>query len=240
MHTGKEKRLSAISLTFDDGLGSQLESAIPALEERELRGTFYLMTRDRDLLERFRPAQTRGHEIGNHSVRHYCSSSVNIDPDYEGLETMTISDMAAELDESDRLMREAFPEVEHFSFGYPCYNTFVGRGSERRSYVPLVADRFAAARGGGEIAASFNVPANADRHCLNSWKCERRNASELIGIVERTIRSRLYSVLTFHGVSEGHLSVFLPDFLELLDYLTDERDRCWVAPILEVANLLPQ
>ena len=182
MNTGKDRRPAAISLTFDDGLQSQLDLAIPALEEREFCGTFYLTTKERALLERFRPAQSRGHEIGNHSVRHRCSSSVQTDPDYQGIETMNLEEMAAELDESDQLMRSAYPEIDRYSFGYPCYNTFVGRGVNRRSYVPLVAERFAAARGGSEISASFVNPASADRYCLNCWKCERRNASELIGI----------------------------------------------------------
>jgi hypothetical protein len=42
---------AAISLTFDDGLRSQLEIAIPRLEERGLRGTFYLNPRGEDWLE---------------------------------------------------------------------------------------------------------------------------------------------------------------------------------------------
>ena len=232
----RNDRRCAISLTFDDGLESQLALAIPALEERSFRGTFYLMTADDKKLDRFVEPQGRGHEIGNHSIRHVCTGSVNMDSAYYGLERMTLEDMAEELDESDRRMREKYPGAESFSFGYPCYNTFVGRGSERRSYVPLVSERFAAARGGGEISTSFNSPETADVHCLNSWKCERKNASELIGIVERTVREGAYSVLTFHGISEGHLSVFLPDFIELVDYLHSRRDVVWTAPLLEVAT----
>ena len=38
----------AISLTFDDGLRSQLAVAIPRLEERGYRGTFYLTPRGED------------------------------------------------------------------------------------------------------------------------------------------------------------------------------------------------
>ena len=234
----KDGRRAAISLTFDDGMDSQLSLAIPALEERSLRGTFYLMTITDERLEAFVQPQRSGHEIGNHSVRHICTGSMNTDPAYYGLEAMSLEDMAAELDESDRRMRVIYPQVEAFSFGYPCYNTFVGVGSSRKSFVPLVAERFAAGRGGGELSTSFNAPATTDIHCLNSWKCERKNASELIGIVERTIRCGAYSVLTFHGINEGHLAIFLPDFLELINFLHEERNNVWTAPLLEVAKYL--
>ena len=234
----KDGRSAALSFTFDDGLASHLDVAIPALEEHGFRGTYYLMTGNVERLERFRAPAERGHEIGNHSVRHICTASVNVDVDYRGLETMTLEEMAAELDDSDTRMRSVFREVDRFSFGYPCYNTFVGAGLERKSYVPLVAERFAAARAGGEISQSFNSPYHVDLHCVNSWKCERKNASELVGIVERTIRLGEWSVLTFHGINEGHLAVFEPDFLELLAYVALESEWLWVAPFLEVATFL--
>ncbi len=38
----------AVSLTFDDGLCSQLERAVPLLNDHGLRGTFYLTPRGDD------------------------------------------------------------------------------------------------------------------------------------------------------------------------------------------------
>ncbi len=38
----------AVSLTFDDGLHSQLEVAVPLLTDRGLRATFYLNPRGRN------------------------------------------------------------------------------------------------------------------------------------------------------------------------------------------------
>ena len=74
----KDGRSAALSFTFDDGLASHLDVAIPALEEHGFRGTYYLMTGNVERLERFRAPAERGHEIGNHSVRHICTASVTM------------------------------------------------------------------------------------------------------------------------------------------------------------------
>ena len=66
----------AISLTFDDGMHSQLEIAAPRMEDRGFRGTFYLNPRGEDWQDRlaaWQPLQAAGHEIGNHTIAHPCS-----------------------------------------------------------------------------------------------------------------------------------------------------------------------
>src|SRR5713226_3613287 len=63
--------LGAVSLTFDDGMRSQLEVAIPVLEEHGLQATFYLNPPGdgdedswRAWLAPWRAAAQRRHEIG--------------------------------------------------------------------------------------------------------------------------------------------------------------------------------
>ena len=233
---------AAISLTFDDGMGSHLDTAIPMLEKYGLRGTFYITAGGEDdgqkALARFRPAFESGHEIGNHSIHHWCSCAGVMAPESRGLEYRRLDEVERELVEADKRFRTVFPDVERWSFCYPCYNTFVGRGLNRQSYVPIVARRFFAARAGGEMSNSINSPYHADLHCLNSWKCERRSAAELIGLVERTTTQGGWSILTFHGIGEGHLPVAISDFQELLAHLDAGRERIWTAPLIKVAGYL--
>ena len=233
---------AAISLTFDDGMRSHLETAMPLLERYNLLGTFYITASGKDEgkrgLARFRAAFEAGHEIGNHSIHHWCSCAGQMNPDQRGLEYRTLDEVDAELRAADARFSTAFPEVERWSFCYPCYNTFVGRGRNRRSYVPIVAERFFAARGGGEMSNSINSPYHADLHCLNSWKCERKRGSELIGLVEGTANQGGWSIFTFHGVGEGHLLVGTSDFEELLAHLDAARSRIWTAPLVKVAGYL--
>ena len=46
----------------------------------------------------------------------------------------------------------------------------------------------------------------------------------------------MWTILTFHGVGEGHLPVTGDDFGSLLDHLAGRRDELWVAPLIQVAR----
>ena len=94
-------------------------------------------------------AATRGHEVGNHTVDHPCSC--NFDFGDSHLEGMSLDDIAHTIDVATRRLDALIPEQggARRSFCYPCYQTFVGVGVEKQSYIPVVAERFLAARGGG-------------------------------------------------------------------------------------------
>ena len=91
-HLWNDDKQSAISLTFDDGMKSHLDLAIPILENFGLAGTFYPIAKGNweTSLERFRPAFENGHEIGNHSIHHWCSCATSLDLDNIGLEYRTL------------------------------------------------------------------------------------------------------------------------------------------------------
>ncbi|MCX6050158.1 MAG: polysaccharide deacetylase family protein [Chloroflexi bacterium] len=67
----------AISLSFDDGVESQLKLAIPMLDKYGLQATFYVNPRDnyKEQLIPWRTAAQSGHEIGNHTINHPCSKN---------------------------------------------------------------------------------------------------------------------------------------------------------------------
>jgi peptidoglycan/xylan/chitin deacetylase (PgdA/CDA1 family) len=228
----------AVSLTFDDGMPSQLALAIPLLDEHELRATFYVNPRgDAWLawLEPWRNAAVAGHEIGNHSLTHPCSSSFDFTAPDRGLESLTLADVEADVLEAERRLREAIPEQPRRSFGYPCYLDYVGQGPTRQSYVPVIARHFVAARGKGEIP---NHPVRSDLHHLWSFPVERMSGAELIGLAERAAATGRWSILTFHGISQGHLSVAETDLRELCAFLARQRGRIWTAPVATVAERL--
>lgn len=247
-------RRAAISLSFDDGMDSHISTAAPELEARDLRGTFYVPAGGseddssearswRERLERFVPVAAAGHEVGNHTVRHPCS--LNIDTEAEwgragiNLLDWTLEDIAADLTEAQRRIDAVFPEQAATSFAYPCYESTVGKGRDRVSFVPLVADMFVAARARGGVFGGFgNDPHACDLHYLSSFGAERMPGPLMIGLVERTLARGRWSIFTFHGVAEGDLAVGLADFQELLDHLTARRDDIWTAPVVKVAEYL--
>ncbi len=229
---------AAISLTFDDGIASQLKIAVPMLNEADLHGTFYLCPRGDDYLEKLAPWRAvakAGHEIGNHSIAHVCSRAFSPDPAARGLENLTLADIEKDIAEAKRRLQQIAPEQKEMSFCYPCYMEHVGCGPTRQSYVPVVARHHIAGRGKGEFPFA-NFPATVDLHYAWSWPAERMPGSQMVGLVERCAAYHAWGILVFHGIHEGHLSVAENDFRELVDYLRGNHQRVWSAPVAKVAS----
>ncbi|MCS7264194.1 MAG: polysaccharide deacetylase family protein [Armatimonadetes bacterium] len=232
--------VSAVSLTFDDGLKSQLEIAVPMLNDRNLKATFYLnpkgtKTESDDWLQRWSIWKTvaeQGHEIGNHSLTHPCSRALGESLDVHCLEKMTLVDIENDVLEAERRLR-LLTGVEERTFAYPCYQDFVGFGPTRQSYVPVIAKHFVAARGRGEYPD--NHPLTCDLHYLWSLQAEYMRGSEMIGWVEWTAQRGRWLIFTFHGIDEGHLPIPQRAIRELCDFLVKRRD-IWVDTVLEVAK----
>ena len=74
--TYKDGKEAALSFTFDDGASDQLTLAIPQLEERGWRGTFYIIGSfipeegKAFTWDVIRELAGRGHEIGSHTMTH--------------------------------------------------------------------------------------------------------------------------------------------------------------------------
>ena len=133
----------AVSLTFDDGIRTQLDNAVPCLNDHGFKGTFYVnpvrSPRWDTLLSRWQEVSRQGHELGNHTGSHPCSCNFGFNSD-NCLEKLTLDDLAGTIDCATEAMNAAFPEQKgHRSFCYPCYQSYVGAGVNRTSYVPLVA-----------------------------------------------------------------------------------------------------
>ena len=226
---------AAVSLTFDDGAPSQLAEALPRLDAAGLPGTFYLNpgrgTWD-SARDQWRAAALRGHELGNHTTRHPCSCNYRFDTEF-CLEKISLQDMAQTIDEAEAGLDELHPEGRgRRTFCYPCYQTYVGAGRDRRSYVPLVADRFIAGRGGGERP---NNPWVTDLACLMSFPAEDTDAEGLIAYAEGAAETGGWAIFTFHGVGGDHLSVTTDAFGALVDHLAAQRQRLWTATVHDVA-----
>jgi len=226
----------AVSLTFDDGLPSQLRLGVPLLEQFGFKATFYINPGDgyENALKAWRDVADRGHEIGNHSVTHPCSCNFSGDPGCRGLENMTLEDIRLDIVKAHERIRSLIPNGSR-TFAYPCYQTSVGRGLNKRSYVPIVAEIFLAARAYGERGYS-NSPLACDLHELWSWPADRMRCEEMIGLTVKTVHEGRWAIFTFHGIDEGHLPVSYEDLSGFLRFLYERRDEIWVAPVMDVAE----
>ena len=230
----------AVSLTFDDGQNrrSQLDYAIPAMEKRAIKGTFFLNPVGKNWREGLTPWEAvvqRGHEIGNHTLSHTCSANFGFSPDGRGLEDMNLEEIEADILAAQERLVQVAPRQKDWTFCYPCYQAYVGKSAERRSYVPVVAKHFLAGRGGGEYGFG-NHPDTIDLACVWGLDAARLSGFEMIGLAEALTATGNWVVFVLHDVAAGRLGVSMHDFELLLDFLHRQRQSIWTAPFGEVAR----
>jgi len=226
----------AVSITFDDGEQCQLDKAVPIMNEHGIKGTFYINPYGDDWKARFEPwieVGQAGHEIGNHSKSHICSKNYLGSP--HGLEDMTLDEIEADILEAHERLVPIAPHQKVWTFAYPCYNTEVGVGLERKSYAPVVAKHFLAGRVGGEYGFG-NYPGVIDLACVWGLPMVRMSGFEMIGLVEELTARGQWVVLAFHEIDGARLTVGSHDFEMLVRYLHRRRDEIWTAPFVEVAQ----
>lgn len=229
----------ALSLTFDDGAESQLDNAIPCLDPFGFKGTFYvnpgLRPNWQKNLPRWQRAAENGHELGNHTSRHPCSCNFGFHPTY-CLEKLTLTDLAATIDEAEAALDQLFPTQKgRRSFCYPCYHSYVGAGLERQSYVPVVARRFRVARGGGERP---NYPRLVDLSYTWAWAVEGHTGEQLIAYVEKAAAQGQWAIICMHGVGGDHLAIETQALEGLARHLDQHRKRIWTGAVIEIADYI--
>lgn len=235
-----QPHFGAVSLTFDDAptRASQLEFAVPAMERHGIRGTFFMCPTGDDWREKaapWKPVAARGHEIGNHTLSHTCSANFGFSRDRRGLEDMTLDQIEADILAAQERLVEVFPQQKTWTFCYPCYQAYVGRGAARQSYVPVVARHFIAGRGRGEYGYANN-PATVDLAYTWGFDAARLRGFEMIGLAETLTAKGQWVVFTFHDTGGGRLSASTYDFALLLAYLERKRRSIWTAPFGAVAQ----
>ncbi len=228
----------AVSLTFDDNARSQLNNAIPCLDDAGLKGTFYVNPGRRKFWEedlpRWQSACRNGHEIGNHTSQHPCSCNFGFRDDGYCLENLSLRDLEETIDEATVELDRDFPEQKgERSFCYPCYQSYVGSGENRVSYVPIVARRFKVGRGGGERP---NNPRVIDLSYIWSWAVDGHSGDEMIAYVQKAVEQNGWGVICMHGVGGDHISIETEALKQVAEYLKYNSDHIWTATVINVAN----
>lgn len=224
----------AVSLSFDDGRASQLDG-VRVLDEHGVRATFYVLPSGVEQApDRWRQVAATGHEIGNHTRTHPCSGNYEFAAD-NALEDKTLADIAAEIDDAGAAIGDLLG-LPARTFAYPCGQAFIGRGNRRRSYVPLVAERFIAGR--GYASPTGNQPARCDLACLNAYAIDGVGADGLWAMVDTGITRGEWVVMAGHDIGRhGDQTVDSGDLDRFCRRLTRD-DRVWVAPVAEVAEFV--
>jgi peptidoglycan/xylan/chitin deacetylase (PgdA/CDA1 family) len=228
---------AALSLSFDDARPSQVDLGTTLLADR-VRVTFFVVPSGvEQRLAGWKKAVAAGHEIGNHSLDHPCTGNFPW-ARRKALEDYTLERMRGEMVEASRRLRDLLG-VTPETFAYPCGQTFVGRGLDTRSYVPLVAGMFVAGR--GWLGEAPNDPEFCDLAQVLGMEMDGKDFEQLRPTLEQAREARAWLVLVGHEIGqEGYQTTQLGMLEKLLPYVRDPVNGFWVAPVGVVARYIRQ
>lgn len=228
-------RPAAISLTFDDGLESHRQHAVPMLEREGLKGTFFLIPKPIAMEADFEPLQPHfwqhaaqsGHEIGSHSMTHRKAAN------------LTQQEALKEAIESRKFLQELSGQTVN-SFCYP----YTDAPSQLQKAVKRAGYGFA--RGGRLARASKFIRQGDGVNRLNLPAIHVSNtvieSEEIYGHITEAIGKRAWIILMFHaiGAPQGWDNVHLETFKQFLQTLSElqQTKMAWVAPMGEVGAYL--
>lgn len=233
-----EGKTMAISLTFDDARLSQIDKGIPLLNKYGVKGTFYVsMGSVAKRLDGWKSAVKNGHDIGNHTLSHTCT--VNFGSKTGGLESLTLTQMKTELDSASKALKYTLG-IEPVSFAFPCGQTYIGRGIDVRSYVPLIAMFFETGRGWLDEAP--NDPLYCDMAQLTGMKLDGLSFDDVKKLIESAKKTGKWLILAGHEMSESGtgLTTYLSTIEELCKYASDPANGIWIDNVHNIAAYVKQ
>jgi peptidoglycan/xylan/chitin deacetylase (PgdA/CDA1 family) len=186
----------AVSLTYDDGLNSQLDNAVPELKRHGWKATFFL-TEDNAhwRLADWEALAREGNEVANHTVTHPCA-----------LARWSADRFArAELGPMDGYLDAHFGAERAKTFAYPCGYLGLGHGGRRARFARyrkmLEHDGVIAAR---TTAGGPNRPADviADPLRLHAFEptYEGDTVTPALRYLNETVAQGGWAILVFHDV----------------------------------------
>jgi GH35 family endo-1,4-beta-xylanase/peptidoglycan/xylan/chitin deacetylase (PgdA/CDA1 family) len=236
--TWPEGKKMALSLTFDDARLSQIDTGIPLLDKYGVKATFYISPGS--MMKRsgkWKTAMLNGHDIGNHSVYHPCSGNFTWSRN-KALEEYTLQKMMTELDSANRLIKEMLG-VHPVSFAYPCGQTFIGRGINVQSYVPLIAFLFESGR--GWLNEAPNDPAYCDLSQLNAAELDGKSFEQVLKLIETAKTDGDWLILAGHEMNEeGFQTSQLKTIEAICQYAKDPANGIWIDNVRNIASYVEQ
>ena len=207
----------AISVSYDDALDSQLDNALPALNQRGLKASFYVVPLSqpfKNRLAEWKQLAQDGHELGNHTLFHACRKSQpgrDWVPVHNDLDKRPVLAMVDEVTVANTLLTAMDGQTIH-TLTPPCYDQLAKDGN----YVEAVKDQFVGVKGAEDPNfATLIAPSEI-------------SAAQIIAFIEKQPENiKLVNVL-FHGIGGDHLVTTTAEHAKFLDYLVANKDKYWV------------
>lgn len=188
---------AAISITFDDGTPEQLKYAIPELDARGMKATFFVIQSPEKTLRKydtqFRAAEWRavaanGHEIGGHSVTHLLPEEMKARPEAAYQEVI----------ECQKFLQDTIAQPIT-SYAYPF--TYVDENVKH-----AVKAAFLQARGLVDYRGEdkYILPTDSiDLYDVPSIQVNDRNIHKAHEWLQTTYMRQAWTTFMFHGVGDN-------------------------------------
>jgi hypothetical protein len=209
-----------VCLTFDCGDPSQLDVALPALNSRGIKATFFLIGNQTNRKDDWRKILLSGHEIGNDSL-----DSVHV------ADLKSSRDMDAQVTGAQNVLQKEFG-ITLYSYAYPF-------GEASPQMETLVAQNHLLARGGA-VSESSNLKIGQDPDWMNlpsrsmgpglPWPVYQ-------GWIDQDLKDQTWLILRIQSLDSstvgGH--AFTSNlFTQTLDYL--QTKNIWIDTFLKVGS----
>ena len=209
-------------MTFDDSRDVHLDVAVPELNKRHLRATFFLIVSKTTRIDDWRRVQSQGHEIGNHSISHEHAADLN-----KAGEELQVEDAKKFLDSNFR------SDITTFAYPYTEVSPGLLYWVKRYDF---------AARGGRGDGSQLYIKSDIQPDWYNlpsQPSYTKYDAATYEGWIDKAIALNAWTILQIHGIgdpSTGFEPIPSHTFTEFLDYVKAAEARgLWVAPFGEVA-----
>lgn len=216
---------SAISLSYDDALASQLQHALPALDRHNIKASFYPTLSSpfvQSHMEQWRAAARNGHELGNHTLFHPCSKLRPgrdwVKP-YQDLSKKTVEEMLLRLRTANAFLHALDGRNER-TLTPPCIDSSAADGN----YLDAASDMFVAIKGYEGVPTGFAAIALPD-----GW-----TAKQLIEYVEKTSREAQLINIVFHGIGGDYMTIEAAEHEKFLRYLAKNRQTYWTDTYINI------
>lgn len=227
----------AVSLTYDDALNVHLDNAVPLLDSLGLKATFYLsgfFPSFRERATEWKSVAAKGHELGNHTLFHPCDGTLPgrewVKADYD-LSKYTMQRLLDEISMGNILLKAVDGKSKR-TFAYPCGEVKIGD----ESYATKITNQFVGAR---SVEGKMERITEIDLSSIGSYMISGQSGEELIALVKQALEHNALIVFLFHGVGGEHdLNVSLDGHRQLLQFLKQNEESIWVAPMVEIAEYI--
>lgn len=218
---------AAVILTYDDGISSQWEYAMPQLEKRGFRGTFFLFGSGIKPSEIpiWRDAAKKGHELGNHTIYHLCGTEpVDCNTSLDCLYCYTVKLMLGEIKVMNTFLSSIDGKEIH-SFAYPCGEYKAGGIDYTDSLYQSGLSKYARDGSGGVLSdlkdfRPMHIP------CFGGHS--GMTAEQYIAKINEAMDKHGMVVFIFHGVGGNYLKIEADEHAKILDFLKAHKNEIWV------------